>query len=246
MTFIPQNIFERSAVGGNNIYSNAQNDFTATPTSGSKIITVTGLPFTLEAKHVINGSIKEISSAGAISAVKLSNVTVSSGVVTLSGATNFGSGSSVLMTITGPNKGYDVNLDISKTIEQSPLWAYYIEESLVDTTNINSGSNYYPSSTGATIAGYKNLSLTGKFIDADGIMSMSLECTNDEDTTNADWVKTYGYNTKNNTTINELYVSASTLTFSLDFNEFNFSSYRVYVSGSGATNTAIIKSRKTY
>ena len=44
--------------------------------------------------------------------------------------------------------GQDQTLDVTKTIEQSPVWSRYAEESIVDTTNVAATTNYYPSSTG--------------------------------------------------------------------------------------------------
>ena len=46
-----------SVGGGKGIYSNAQGDFVATITNGTTNITITGLPFTLEATHVLPGFI---------------------------------------------------------------------------------------------------------------------------------------------------------------------------------------------
>ena len=69
------------AGGGSIVYTNAAGDFIATPTSGAKTITITGLPFTLDVLNVAAGSIKLITSAGAVSVVELENVTVSGGVV---------------------------------------------------------------------------------------------------------------------------------------------------------------------
>ena len=39
--------------------------------------------------------------------------------------------------------------------------------------------------------GYKHLSLSGKIIDADNTVTMTVEATNDEDQTNADRVQVY-------------------------------------------------------
>ena len=64
---------------------------------------------------------------------------------------------------------------------------YWIKTYIIKFNN-RSDTNYYPSSTGMSMDGYKDFSLSGKFIDADGTMTLSIEATNDEDTTNADWI----------------------------------------------------------
>ena len=121
-----------TAGSGNNNYSNMANDFTATITNGAKTVTVAGLPFTLEAKHVVAGISKVIDSSGNVKTISLDNVTVSSGVITYSDKSeNFSTGDVMVLTLVGPDKTYDSSLDVSKTIDQSPLWARYTDSEAI-------------------------------------------------------------------------------------------------------------------
>jgi len=142
------------------------------------------------------------------------------------------------------DKAYDAGTTANKGYEVNPVSSHYVAESLLDTTNLAAATNYYPSSTGASIDGYKDLSISGKFIDADGTFTMTVEAMNDEDTTSGDWIQVYGYDDKNNVTTNSWTVTNGTLTFALSFNEMNFTNYRIKVINDGATNTAIIKTRR--
>lgn len=128
-----------SVGGGNNTYSNANGDFVATITNATKNITITGLPFTLEAIHVVAGSIKKIAvTTNAVTSLPLTNVSVSGGVITLSNASsNFVTGDTVLVNLIGPDKAYDRALDNQKIIVQNPQYGHYTSvETLVSETNL--------------------------------------------------------------------------------------------------------------
>ena len=126
-----------STGGGSSTYSTAQGDFTATPTVGTTNITLTGLNFTPEAKHLVNGAIKKISSAGLVSSVDTGTISVSGGVITLSEADAFVSGDSVVVSLTGPDKAYDEALDANIVYVLNPDYAHYTSvETLVSETNL--------------------------------------------------------------------------------------------------------------
>ena len=113
----------------------------------------------------------------------------------------------------------------------------------VDTTNVAATTHYYPSSTGFELGGARWFSISGKLIDVDGTLTLTVEATNDEDTANADWIQVYGYDDENNSTVNSLTVTNGTLTFAESFNNANYTHFRVKLVASGATNTVIIKGR---
>ena len=140
--------------------------------------------------------------------------------------------------------GYDWSTGKIGTTESDPLSTQYLNESLVDTTNVAATTHYYPGSTGASMDGYADLSLTGKFIDADGTLTLTLQVTNDEDTTSGDWNGAYFYDDELNATVNSKTVTNGTELFSLSCNNNNFRYYRWVVVASGATNTVILKGRK--
>jgi hypothetical protein len=123
--------------GGSSTYSNAQGDFVATTTDATTDITITGLSFTLEAKHVANGSIKKITSAGVVTLVDTGNIAVASGVITLSDADNFAAGDIVVVSLTGPDKAYDQAIDAQRTVVLNPNYEHYTSvEQLVNETNL--------------------------------------------------------------------------------------------------------------
>lgn len=93
---------------------------------------------------------------------------------------------------------------------------------------------------------YKHLSLTGKFIDADNKIVMTIEATNDEDQTNADRVQVYAKNWNTGFEENQRVASNGTLTFALSLEHFNFQYFRIKVVNLDNTNTCIIKYRKLY
>ena len=141
------------AGGGSIVYTNAAFDFTATPGPGARTITITGLPYTLEAKHVIGGSIKRKTVAGAITDVKTTNVLVSGGVVTLSDADDtFATGDELYMTLIGPDKWYDQPQDAAKVIVENRLHYTDIEH-IVDASDGTAAYPYYSAPIPA--AGYK-------------------------------------------------------------------------------------------
>lgn len=123
--------------GGASTYSNASGDFTATPTVGTTNITITGLPFTLEEKHLVNGSIKRIDSDGLVSVVDSGTISVSGSVITLDEADDFETGDSVVVSLTGPDKAYDVALDAIRIFMLNPGYEHYTSvEHLIDESNL--------------------------------------------------------------------------------------------------------------
>lgn len=140
--------------------------------------------------------------------------------------------------------GYTWATNSIRTEEIDPLSSHYLNESLVDTTNVSAATHYYPGATGDSMDGYADLSLSGKFIDADGTLTLTLEVMNDEDTSSGDWIQAYFYDDKNDVNVNSLTVTNGTLTFLCSANNCNFRYYRWVVVASGATNTVILKQRK--
>jgi len=125
------------AGGGSIVYTNAAGDFVATPTTGAKTITITGLSFTLEAINVVSGSIKRIVSDGTVIDLDLSDVSVAGGVITLDNIDNFTAGDVIYATFIGPDKAYDQSLDVTKIVVQNPDYGHYTSvETLVDEADV--------------------------------------------------------------------------------------------------------------
>lgn len=141
-------------------------------------------------------------------------------------------------------KGYDVSTDTDKVTEQAPLNNKYVADSIVDTTNQATGLAYFPSAAGMSHDGFRDLSLTGQFVDADGTITAWLEVTNDEAAATGDFRKIYGADDMNGVAINQISVTNSTLNFALNYENLNYSFVRVAVYPTSATNTIIVKMRR--
>jgi len=154
------------AGGGSIVYTNAAGDFTATPNDGTKTITITGLPFTLEAINL--ASVVKIDSSGNRESVATTNVTVSGGVITLSGAADdFASTDTVAVTLIGPDKAYDLAQDSQKSLVQNPEWAHYTDvEHVIDESNV-AVNNYFVEIV-PDITGYRGACIQVHSIDATG------------------------------------------------------------------------------
>lgn len=231
-------------------------DFAVTYASPSTLNCV-GAPFTVDdstcfvlsimVKSAANVWKKYINGANGVSIYALNDL------ITIAGHTDtaFASGDlAYRVAINYQSKNYDPSTDTSKVSVMNPTAMNYVQDSLVDDVNFTADTRYYPSSDGLSMDGYKNFSITGKFIESDGQITMTVEATNDEDSATADWVQIYGYDTKNNSIINSLYVddSAST-TFAIDFDNLNYSLVRVKIVNAidaAASNTFIVKARRTY
>jgi len=143
-------------------------------------------------------------------------------------------------------KGHTWTTNSNRSEEIDPVTQHYSDDDLADTTNINATA-YYPSSTGQSMGGYRDLSFTGKLIDADGTLTWTLEGTNDEDTAAGDWidVTSGGYRPDNHTAGNaSIAVTNGTETYAIMFDNFNYRYYRVKVTQTGNTNTVIVKGRR--
>jgi hypothetical protein len=133
------------AGGGSIVYTNAAGDFTATPGDGVKTVTITGLPFTLEAKHVAGGSIKKIDTNDIATDVPLTDVAVAAGVITLADADNFATTDELYVTLIGPDKWYDRAQDSAKQLVQNPEWAHYTDvEHITDDSDATVDQHYSP------------------------------------------------------------------------------------------------------
>jgi hypothetical protein len=148
--------------------------------------------------------------------------------------------------------GYDSGSNANRVFEVSPLNLQVLEESLLDTTNhaVSAGISY-PSDDGLVMMGYRDFSITGKFIcGADNTVTLTIEGTNDEDATpaNRDWIVLYAYRTDTNTVINSIACAASsTATFGWDFDNLNYRYVRarLVITNTGAlSNTIILKIRR--
>lgn len=237
----------RTNLGGLQTYSSRRGDFTVAPRVAGKSVTITGASFTISANAVVYASKR--TSGGVWSVIPISTVTDSVAGTSIrfdAMSGTFAATDVVDVMFVSTEKTLDKANDAEKSIEQAPIWARYQIDEIYDGTNLAAGTNYYPSSTGASMDGYKNLSFTGKLIDADNTTTITVEATNDEDATNADWIQVYVRDIKNNTTVNSIAAASTTTTFAIDLIDFNYSLFRVKVVTGDSTNTIIIKQRRSY
>jgi len=96
-------------------HSTLAGDFKATVNAGGKTVTITGLSFTLEVRHIIFGSTIRIDTNGHAVPLPLSKITVSSGVVTFHNADrDFVSTDTVEMVIAGPTHTVNKSLNVDR------------------------------------------------------------------------------------------------------------------------------------
>lgn len=213
-------------------------------------ITVAGMAFDPEA--VLCAEIWRYDSTGVLQEKinpSTHTITYAAGIYTVAGMASSVGDLFVIFQF-GPERTVSNPTDSVRNEEIDPISLQAAEESLLDTTNVAAATNYYPSSTGMAIFGFKDFSLSGKFIDADGTMTLDLEVTNDEDTASADWISaglsSIDQKTGVQTIAAALTVTNGTLTFGLKWADLNFKYLRVKMINDGATNTAIIKCRRIY
>lgn len=228
-------------------------DFTATYATTSTL-TITGAPFILDDSNcyihsiVVNNSshvwTKYVNGHNGISMYWSSTGTITilnNGVAYAA----FAAGDlAYRVAITQQKKSYDPSTDTDKTTEQAALNTKYVADSIIDTTNQATGLAYYPSASGMSHDGFKDLSLTGQFICASGTITAWLEVTNDEVAATGDFRKIYAYDAMNGMVVNQLSLTNGTLNYALEYKDINYSFVRVAVYPTSATNTIIVKMRR--
>jgi hypothetical protein len=179
----------------------------------------------------------------------------SAGVVTLYldgvAAAKFTSNDVYEVGVNAQDKAYDPIIDVYKFVDQAPESAKVPQDSLIDTTNTAAATIHLPSATGMSIDGYKCVAISGKAIDVDGTVTITIEETCDEDAATADFIDTtpswHNEKAAPNTGIGaSITVTNGTVDFKIIKHLCNATFIRVKVVTSGATNTVIIKMRRVY
>ena len=219
-------------------------DFTATYTSASTI-TLSGVPFVIATgANIVYIKVRNSSTNVTKTYINGSagySFAHSGGVVTayLNGtvASIFTTNDMYEVGVNAQTKSYDPSLDITKIINQSPDRASYVVDTLVHTTNVAAATNYYPSALGMSMDGFKDLCLSGRLIDADGTVDVTVEVSNNPDPATGIFHQVYGYDAEANAMVNTVGCNNSTKTFVWDFDNLNATWFRIKSITSGATNT---------
>lgn len=114
-------------------------------------------------------------------------------------------------------------------------------------TNVANGT-YFPDINGLYIGMNKHISLTGTLIDgAAETTTIVVQANNDRDRT-ANWITPIqGYDSVIHTWVNNMSVTNNTLNFAWDFDFWNYSFFRIYLTTTNPTNTVNIYARlRTY
>jgi hypothetical protein len=246
-----------SVGGGNNNYS-AGRDFTAAVTNATNAIVLSvdslnGEIITVE--NFANGSLKvqDVSlTPDEWKTITLDKFTWTAATKTLdtascTGAFTFGTGDVVSLVILGPNRTEDKSQDAQRVSNLRDVSDQYVVQSIVDTTNVASGT-YYPSSSGQATDGYKDLTFTGTLIDGAGeTTTLTLEVSNIGGTTAGDWNTVYFRDDKNNTNVASMAATNQTTTYACSAPGVGkFAYYRYLITSSAATNTVEIASKLSF
>ena len=162
-------------------------------------------------------------------------------VITVAGAgTPFAALDTYRVGVQFQQKEHDATTNAGRVSETNPINQQMYSELLIDTTN-QSGTAYYPSSSGWSNQGQPNFSITGYFIEATAAITttFTVECTNDPDATDANaWRAMYGEDWGNNANVNSFsQTGAGTLQVHWVFPKANFRACRFKVVYGDATNT---------
>lgn len=194
-------------------------------TDSSQVVYIKVIPTTGESTVLVNGS-------GGVT------MKVASNVITVSGAgTPFASGDVYEVGINAQDKAYDLSTNSQMASILNPDSEKYVVDTLINATNVAAATNYYPSATGMAMDGFKDLCLSGRLIDADGTIDVTVEVANNPDPATAIFHQIYGYDAEANAMVNTVGCNNNTKTFVLNFENLNATWVRIKSVTSGATNT---------
>ena len=127
-----------TGIGGDIVYANVADDFTAA-FQDSDEIRLTNMPFVPEATNVVVGDIKRIDTNNLVTTLPLTDVEVQDNGdntydIVLGGlATALVTTDSYVVILVGPTKNRDIDLDSGKSLTQNPEWAHRTDAELLVT-----------------------------------------------------------------------------------------------------------------
>lgn len=127
------------------------------------------------------------------------------------------------------SKAYDAGTTSDKAFEVNPIDEHYVEEELVDTTNLAADTYHYPSATGRPMENFNNVSI--HYVLTGGV-TFTLEAKIDDST---DWVDITpaGFDLSTNTTGNASFIDLSGI---VAFDDLHVRHIRIVSVTSDATN----------
>lgn len=141
-------------MGGNVVYAS------------STTLTASGFPFTVDSANCMIRFISWVTAGGVIKKVVNGmngvSITASSDTISVSGfGTPFlNTDTQYYVSIRAPKVGVDYTSDSNKITMLNPSYSQYIDSIvLINSTNVATGTNYYPSSDGLIIDGFKDVSI---------------------------------------------------------------------------------------
>jgi len=212
-------------------------DFTTAYTSATTL-TLSSLPSDVTAFVADDiAAIMQIATDGSVTNTYTRDdaaITMSGDVITVAGATFAATDTFVVYTnVARPLAGESfTDATQSDRVEEiDPISEHYIEEELVDTTNVAAATNYYPSSDGKVLGAMNLVSIQGMI---SGGVTATIEATWD-DAASPDWVDITpaGYDLLTNVTGGASFVDTN---FALDFDQINAKKIRIKSVTSDATN----------
>src|SRR4030042_1923677 len=151
--------------------------------------------------------------------------------------------------IINQSKAYTIGTDSIRTEEINPPSQQYASELLVSSAVLNNATYYYPSTTGAAMAGFKDVSFDYYLLGNAGpaTITQTIEGTSDDVTPYWHGITMAGYNLGTDATggVSFAAVCAVVVDGILDFDEYNAKFIRVKIVVSAAFNcTARIYMRR--
>jgi hypothetical protein len=182
------------------------------------------------------------------SQIKLS---ATANVITISGdgllkSTPFaGTDTEYIIWIKAQKKGYDLGTNLYRIKEQSPLNLGVASDPIINTTNVAAGTNYYPSSEGLDMLGYKGIAFHGSLVDC----LLTVEVTSDLTPVTPDWddITQSLWDRMTNSIGNVGFGGAGvTQRFYIDEAQLNCNYLRLKIVTYDATNTEKVHARRIY
>jgi len=148
-----------AAGGGDSVYTSPA-DFTVTRNAATELL-ITGLPFAPILAQIV--SIYKVDIVTGIGYTYTTSTNTlfwnpGTGILTVTGAA-FLATDEFRVTLFGPDKAATPATDSKRVQEISPLSAQNVWENLLSTAALAAGTYYYPSASGMSLAGFRNVSV---------------------------------------------------------------------------------------